>query len=112
MKKHEFWPAFLLLLKEKGVSEKARPWYRRHLEAWGSFRRAKRSEGQDPEIGAILQLYLEKLGRSPQFADWQIGQVLDSIQWAHSDSLSAAWIEIGRGGISAAELTAPQAARW
>lgn len=58
-----FWAAFEKRLVERGVSELSRPWYRRHLERWGAYRR---SEGRGRCTAEVLEDYVRVLGGKPE----------------------------------------------
>ena len=89
-KRRDFWACFERSLVKHGVSEKNRPFYRKHLERWGTYRRSHAAEGE-PTV--FLERYLRELGGNPRFEDWRIVQTAQAIRWAHGECLGESWVD-------------------
>ena len=88
-KKEAFWASFNGFLREKKVSAKSWPYYRKHLERWGAYRRRHAESG---EIQDLARRYLDELGGNPDYEDWQVVQAAQAIRWAHGDCLREDWV--------------------
>lgn len=62
-----------------------------------------------------MEDYVGRLGRNPRYADWQVVQVLQVIQWAHGECLGEDWVrEVDWFGLEEAcrEVTRSHEMRW
>ena len=84
------WEEFGIGLVEEGVTEKARPWHRKHLERWGIFPR--KHKGRPCE--ELVVAYVRELGGNPKMSDWMTSQILDAIRWAHGRVLGESWVDL------------------
>ena len=98
MPKNTFSEKFDAILKNKGVSEKARPYYHRNLAQWGKHLRREKQrdgvragEGDSFDYLACFKGWLEELGRNPRCEDYQIRQSADAVRIAHGQVLEEGW---------------------
>jgi integrase len=98
MLKHIFTKKFSQLLIQRGVSEKSRPYYHRHLTSWGTYLRREKGEmnnaledGVKPDYSEIFERWTRGLGGNPRMEDFQIRQATDAVLIAHGDALSEPW---------------------
>lgn len=84
----EFRVGFMRLLASKGVSEKARPYYWRHLAAWGSWHRGRSWDS----AGEALRCWVERMNVDPRFESWRVRQAVQAVRWAHGEILGEAWV--------------------
>jgi integron integrase len=83
-----FWTRYRKQLGHKQVPEKARAWYRRHVEQFI----AAHPDTRLREVRAQqVQAYLQKAGRNAHLADWQIRQCSEALQIVFCDILSLPW---------------------
>ncbi len=84
-----FWAAFEKRLTERGVSDRSRPWYRRHLERWGAYRR---TEGHGRPNAEVLEDYVRVFGGDPRVEGWRARQMLQAVRIAHGEVLGEDWV--------------------
>ena len=87
-KKEDFLRRFRELLVQRGVSEKARPYYERHLERWGAALR-KRPEGVSKKD--FLEGYLNELVHTKGVVTFVAWQTADAVRLAHEVLLGEEW---------------------
>jgi len=87
-KKEEFSRRFWSLLVEEGVSEKARPYYMRHLERWGV---AVRQRPVDVGKKDFLEGYLKTLVHTDGVAPFLAYQTAEAVRLAHEVLLQEDW---------------------
>ncbi len=84
----QFWTRYLALLKTFRVPEKARPWYRTHVQSFiDADRRCRLLERS---ADALVQ-WLEAEGRSEKLEDWQFRQKVDALRLLYCHLLKPAW---------------------
>ncbi len=87
-RKERFRADFLALLSRKRVSERAQPWFFRHLEAWGRWlREGKRRPGREELLG-----WMRELDGKPTWSSFQIQQALQAVEWSHGEILGEEWV--------------------
>ncbi len=98
-RKERFRADFLALLFRKRVSERAQPWFFRHLEAWGRWlREGKRRPGREELLG-----WMRELDGKPTWSSFQIQQALQAVEWSHGEILGEEWVsEVDWEGLRAA----------
>ena len=87
-KKEEFSRQFMGLLVREGVSERARPYYMRHLERWGAAMR-RRPAGMGRKD--FLEGYLKELVHTKGVAAFVAHQTADAVRLAHEVLLAEDW---------------------
>lgn len=83
-----FWHNYLFLLEKHGVTRKARPWYRRHIEEYIAAHpdvklRHHRSQFVDD--------YLNAKGRIRQLPEWQFRQIADALRLLFCELVRIDW---------------------
>ena len=85
-----FWRNYLFVLEKYSIPEKARPWYRKHVEAYIV------SNG-DIKLRHHLALhvddYLTAKGRMPGVNEWQFRQTVDALKILFKDFLMLPWAQ-------------------
>lgn len=87
--KVDFRREFSQILKQKGVSERARPFYWGYLKDWGKVLRAS---GERVEEELFL-VWIRDLGRNGRLEEYQIRQAIRAVRWAHGGVLKESWVE-------------------
>jgi integron integrase len=83
-----FWANYLKLLESQGVPATARPWFRRHVEAFIAAHPETRLRAVTaPQVAQ----YLTEIGRSAQRTDWQLRQVGEALRALFCGVLRAPW---------------------
>ena len=98
-RKEQFRVQFLTLLEEKRVSDRAQPWFLRHLESWGRWLRERKLRPGRSEIEA----WARELGGKPTWSSFQVRQALQAVEWSHGEVLEEEWVqEVDWEGLRAA----------
>ena len=85
-----FWNDYLKLLEAERVPERARPWYRRRVEAYlEAYPDLRLRAHNRQQVGD----YLHVLGRNTALADWQFRQSVDALRILFVRMLAAAWAD-------------------
>ncbi|MET0102784.1 MAG: integron integrase [Sedimenticola sp.] len=84
----QFWLRYFEVLKLFRISERARPWYRKHVEAFIDQHPTIRLKQHTPET---IQRWLEKQGQNSQVADWLFQQQVDALRLLFAHLLNAPW---------------------
>lgn len=83
-----FWTRYRTQLGRKKVPEKARAWYRRHVEQFIDAHPDTRLR----EVQAYqVQTYLRRAGRNTHLADWQLRQCSEALEIVFCDILALPW---------------------
>ena len=85
-----FWRNYASLLTKSGVSPKAVPWYRKHVEAYLQAMRGKRLSQHN---GTDMAKFLGMIGGHSQLQDWQIRQTVDALRILFVDLVRAPWAQ-------------------
>ena len=83
-----FWKRYLETLRAFRIPEKARPWYRRHVEAFIHDHPDTRLSAHS---GETVTRWLESQAREPQLADWRFRQRADALRLLYAQFLRADW---------------------
>lgn len=83
-----FWNNYLSLLEKYHIPEKARPWYRRHVESYIEVYSNQRLATHTP---ANLESYLSDLGRQGHISDWQFRQCADALRILFCEVVQSEW---------------------
>jgi integron integrase len=84
----QFWSNYMEILEIFRISEKSKPWYRRHIERFIDDHPDIRLREHTP---ASVERWLERLGRSTQISDWQFRQRVDALRLLISHFLKLSW---------------------
>jgi len=101
MQKHIFAAKFKQSLINKGISEKARPYYHRYLAQWGRYLRIQKERRAAEDFDensfdhpSAFKEWLSELGGIPDLQDFQIRQAADAVKMAHGDVLAEPWAAV------------------
>lgn len=83
-----FWHKYLSFLEKSGISEKVRPWYRRHVERYIAAHEGRRLQTHSAQE---VDAYLNKLGRMSSVSEWQFRQVVDALRLLFTGLLRLNW---------------------
>jgi hypothetical protein len=90
-KKENFSRDFIKLLGKERISEKARPYYLRHLERWGvAFRQRPAEMGKK----VFLEGYLQGLSHTAGVDPFVVYQTTEAIRLAHEVLLGEDWTPV------------------
>ena len=83
-----FWHNYLSVLEKSGVPRVARPWYRKHVEAYVAAHSATRLTQHS---SAHVDDYLAAKGRNPKLREWQFRQMVDALRLLFCELVRPAW---------------------
>ena len=85
-----FWTNYLKYLESRGVAPSARPWFRRHVEAFIAAHPQTRLRAV---TAPLVTAYLAEIGRRSERPDWQLRQVAEALRALFCGVLQAPWCE-------------------
>ncbi|NWK57714.1 integron integrase [Verrucomicrobiaceae bacterium N1E253] len=105
IKKDYFYRQYEQILINHGVPDNCRKYYRKHVEHWGRFLKARRStvsEGgkqgvrktqseKNKEMREHLESWIIELSGYPEITDWHLRQNIDAVKLAHREMRGEKW---------------------
>lgn len=83
-----FWHNYLFLLEKNSVPEKARRWYRKHLEEYIAAHPGVKLQSHIPRF---IDEYLNANGRLKHLQEWQFRQIADALRLAFCQLIRPDW---------------------
>ena len=84
-KSPDFLPAYTLLLDQRSIPPKARPYFLRWAKLWNA---TVKSDNQP-----ATELFFQDLARHPRLESWQFQQAVQSVAWLARDILRLPWAQ-------------------
>lgn len=84
-----FWTRYIRVLTDFRVPEKARPWYRRHVQAFIDHHPDTKLRSHTANS---VENWFESLGRNPSIDDWQFRQQVDALRLLFSFLVKPVWL--------------------
>ena len=83
-----FWDNYLFVLEKHSIPKKARPWYRKHVEAY-----IKSCSGTPLSLqtSQSIDRYLNAKGRLPELKEWQFRQISDALRLLFVELVRPQW---------------------
>ena len=83
-----FWHNYFSILDKFSVPTRARPWYRKHVEAYIHARPERRLVDHLPHD---IDSYLTEKGRLPNLQEWQFRQIVGALRLLFCELVRARW---------------------
>ncbi|MGD2118779.1 MAG: integron integrase [Chromatiales bacterium] len=83
-----FWHNYLSILEKSHIHKKARPWYRKHVEAYIALHQDVKLPQHLPQD---VDNYLIAKGRTRNLQEWKFRQIVDALRLLFCDLIQAKW---------------------
>ncbi|MFW2439894.1 MAG: integron integrase [Arenicellales bacterium] len=83
-----FWDNYIAKVNQRGVKPKVVRWYVRHAEQYINKHPEERLINHTPQV---VEAYISDMGRNSHHQDWQLQQLITSLQILFSDMLKLEW---------------------